>query len=45
MSVLKALLKAKPFYALLALLLTGIGMTQGEAISGHLFDLFQVLLE
>lgn len=45
MTVLKALLKAKPFYALLALLLTGTGVTQGEAITGHLFDLMQVLLE
>ena len=45
MTVLKALLKAKPFYALIAILLTGIGVPQGEAIIGHLFDLFQVLLE
>ena len=44
-AVLKALLKAKPLYALIAILLTTLGMTQGEAISGHLFDLFQVLLE
>ncbi|UTQ78188.1 hypothetical protein [Aeromonas phage JELG-KS1] len=44
-AVLKALLKAKPLYALIAILLTALGMTQGEAVSGHLYELFQVLLE
>jgi len=42
--VLKALLKAKPLYALIASLLTTLGVTQGEAISGHLYELLQVLL-
>lgn len=44
-AVLKALLKAKPLYALLAILLTTLGVTQSEAVSGHLFELMQLLLE
>lgn len=44
-AVLKALLKAKPLYALLAILLTTVGVTQGEAVSGHLFELMQLLLQ
>lgn len=44
-AVLKALLKAKPLYALLAILLTTLGVTQGEAVSGHLFELMQLLLK
>lgn len=42
--VLKALLKAKPLYALIAILLTTLGLTQGEAIAGHLYELLQVVL-
>ena len=42
--VIKALLKAKPLYALIAILLTTLGVTQGEAIAGHLFELLQVVL-
>ncbi|QWL69735.1 hypothetical protein HQ397_05995 [Aeromonas hydrophila] len=34
--VLIALVKSKPLYALLATLLTTLGMTQGEAVAGHL---------
>lgn len=42
--VLLALLKAKPLYALLATLLTMLGVTQGEAIAGHLQALMVLLL-
>ena len=42
--VLVALLKAKPLYALIAILLTTLGVTQGEAISGHLYELLQAVL-
>lgn len=42
--VLLALLKAKPLYALLATLLTTIGMAQGEAISDHLQALVVLLI-
>lgn len=38
-----ALLKAKPLYGLLAILLTTLGVTQGEAISGLLFELLSGL--
>lgn len=43
-AVLLALLKAKPLYALLATLLTMLGVTQGEAIAGHLQALMVLLL-
>lgn len=43
-AVLTALLKAKPLYALIAILLTTLGVTQGEAISGHLFELMQAII-
>lgn len=41
--VLLALLKAKSLYALLATLLTMLGVTQGEAIAGHLQALMVLL--
>lgn len=42
--VLIALVKSKPLYALLATLLTTIGMAQGEAISDHLQALMVLLM-
>lgn len=42
--VLLALLKAKPLYALLATLLTMLGVTQGEAIAGNLQALMALLI-
>lgn len=42
--VLLALLKAKPLYALLAMLLTTLGMTLSEAIAGHLQALMVLLM-
>jgi hypothetical protein len=42
--VLLALLKAKPLYALLSILLTTLGVTHGEAIAGHLQALMALLL-
>lgn len=42
--VIKALLKAKPLYALLSILLTTLGVTHGEAIAGHLQALMVLLL-
>lgn len=38
-AVLIALAKSKPLYGLLAIGLTALGATQGEAITGLLFEL------
>ena len=41
--VLIALVKSKPLYGLIAVLLTTLGVTQGEAIAGMLGELVQGL--